>query len=162
MHCVSIFIEYTKISNFCWFFFFQFHNLTFCPCVGNVEVDSWPEFLLQPLHIWHNDTSRWATKYKLWVLPQLQFSTFGNFLKMWMLTLSLWKHQGWLSVLHFLSYCAILLSYQQMSLDWMDQLTHCPLDKMAAISQTTCSNAFSWMKIFEFQIKFLWNVFFGV
>ena len=33
-------------------------------------------------------------------------------------------------------------------------LTHLPLDKIAAIWQTTCSNAFSWMKILEFQKKF--------
>ena len=37
-------------------------------------------------------------------------------------------------------------------------LTHLPLNKMAAISQTTCLNAFSWMKIFELQIKFHWNM----
>ena len=41
-------------------------------------------------------------------------------------------------------------------------LTHLPLHKMAKISQTTWSNAFSWMKMFEFQIKFHWNVFLGV
>ena len=29
-------------------------------------------------------------------------------------------------------------------------LTHLPLDKMAAISQTTCLNTFSSMRIFEF------------
>ena len=37
-----------------------------------------------------------------------------------------------------------------------------PPDKIAAISQTTCSNAFSWMKIFEVQIKYHWNMFLGV
>ena len=41
-------------------------------------------------------------------------------------------------------------------------LTHLPLDKMAAISQTTYSSAFSWIKIFGFQIKFHWNMFFWV
>ena len=40
-------------------------------------------------------------------------------------------------------------------------LNHLPLDKMTAISQMTCSNAFSLMKISEFQIKFHWNVFPG-
>ena len=33
-------------------------------------------------------------------------------------------------------------------------LTHLPLDKMAAISQTTSSNAFPWMKCFVFRFKF--------
>ena len=32
-------------------------------------------------------------------------------------------------------------------------LTHLPLDKMAAIFQTTSSNAFSWMKMYEFRVK---------
>ena len=37
--------------------------------------------------------------------------------------------------------------------------THLPLDKMAAVSQTIFSDAFSWMKSFEFWIKFHWNLF---
>ena len=37
-------------------------------------------------------------------------------------------------------------------------LTHWGRDKMAAISQTSFSNAFSWMKSFEFQILFDWNM----
>ena len=40
-------------------------------------------------------------------------------------------------------------------------LTHLPRAKMAAISQTICSNAFSWMKLFEFQINFLSKIFLG-
>ena len=32
-------------------------------------------------------------------------------------------------------------------------------DKMAAISQTTFSNAFSWMKMYEFRLWFHWNLF---
>ena len=38
-------------------------------------------------------------------------------------------------------------------------LSHLPLDKMAAISQTTFSSAFSWMKSFIFRFKFYWNLF---
>ena len=33
-------------------------------------------------------------------------------------------------------------------------LTHWGRDKMAAVSQTMFSNAFSWMKMFEFRLKF--------
>ena len=33
-------------------------------------------------------------------------------------------------------------------------LTHWGRDKMAAISQTTYSNAFSWMKLYEFRLRF--------
>ena len=38
-------------------------------------------------------------------------------------------------------------------------LTHWGRDKMAAISQTTLSNAFSWMKLLEFRLKFHWSLF---
>ena len=41
-------------------------------------------------------------------------------------------------------------------------LTHGGWDKMAAISQTTVSKAFSWMKTFKFEIKFLWSLFLRV
>ena len=41
-------------------------------------------------------------------------------------------------------------------------LTHLPLDKMVAISQTIFSNAFSWMKMFVFWLKFHWSLFLRV
>ena len=39
------------------------------------------------------------------------------------------------------------------------RITHCGRDKMAAVSQTTLSKAFSWMKIREFWFKFHWSLF---
>ena len=44
---------------------------------------------------------------------------------------------------------------------YMD-LTHWDRDKMAAISQTMFSNAFSWMKMCEFCLRFDWNLFLRV
>ena len=41
-------------------------------------------------------------------------------------------------------------------------LIHLPLDKMSAISQTIFSNALSWMKMYEFQLKFHWSLFLKV
>ena len=41
-------------------------------------------------------------------------------------------------------------------------LTHLHLDKMAAIMQTTYSNAFSWMKNFDFLLKIHWSLFLRV
>ena len=38
-------------------------------------------------------------------------------------------------------------------------LTHWGRDKMATIFQTTFSNAFSWMKMFKFRLKFQWSMF---
>ena len=39
------------------------------------------------------------------------------------------------------------------------RLTHWGRDKMAAIFQTTFSNGFSWMKMYEFRLKFHWSLF---
>ena len=41
-------------------------------------------------------------------------------------------------------------------------LTHWDRDKMADISQTTFSNAFSWMKMNEFRLRYHWNLFLRV
>ena len=41
-------------------------------------------------------------------------------------------------------------------------LTHWGRDKMAAVSQTTHSNAFSWMKMLEFRLRFHWSLFLRV
>ena len=41
-------------------------------------------------------------------------------------------------------------------------LTHWGRDKMAAIFQTTFWNGFSWMKMYEFQVKFHWSLFLEV
>ena len=45
---------------------------------------------------------------------------------------------------------------------WMVWLTHWGRDKMAAVSQTTLSNAFSWMKMLEFRLRFHWSLFLRV
>ena len=41
------------------------------------------------------------------------------------------------------------------------RLTHWGRDKLAAASQTTFSNAFSWVKMYEFWLKFHWSLFLG-
>ena len=43
-----------------------------------------------------------------------------------------------------------------------DILSHWGWDKMAAISLTTFSNAFSWIKMYEFSLRFHWNLFLRV
>ena len=49
-----------------------------------------------------------------------------------------------------------------VSLHGLFNLTHWGRDKMDAISQTTFSIAFSWMKIFEYRLKLHWNLFLRV
>ena len=44
----------------------------------------------------------------------------------------------------------------------MSSLTHWGRDKMDAISQTTFSNAFCWMRMFEYRLKFHWSLFLRV
>ena len=43
-----------------------------------------------------------------------------------------------------------------------DGLTHWGRDKMDAIFQTTFSNGFSWMKMYELRLTFHWSLFLGV
>ena len=40
----------------------------------------------------------------------------------------------------------------------LECFTHWGRDKMDAISQTTFSSTFSWMKMFEFRLKFHWSL----
>ena len=49
-----------------------------------------------------------------------------------------------------------ITSYQQ---PWYWLLTHRGRDNMAAISQTTLSNAFSWMKMLQYRLNFHWSLF---
>ena len=50
---------------------------------------------------------------------------------------------------------------QTAGIQW-SVLAHWDRDKMDAISQTTFSSAFSWMKMFEFWLKINWNLFLRV
>ena len=45
---------------------------------------------------------------------------------------------------------------------YLMMLTHWSWDKMNTISQTTLSNAFSWMKMLEFRLRFHWSLFLRV
>ena len=47
-------------------------------------------------------------------------------------------------------------------LGWHRKLKHWDCDKMAAISLTTFSNAYSWMKMYEFRLRFHWSLFLKV
>ena len=49
--------------------------------------------------------------------------------------------------------------YMRYTLKYAHLLTHWGRYKMAAISQTIFSNAFSWMKIYEFRLRFHWSLF---
>ena len=54
-----------------------------------------------------------------------------------------------------------MLSQDHLSYHYIS-LTHWGRDKMAANLQTTLSKAFSWMKVFEFRLKFHWGLFLRV
>ena len=45
---------------------------------------------------------------------------------------------------------------------WWVRVAHWGRDKMAALFQTTFSNAFWWMKIYEFRLRFHWSLFLRV
>ena len=71
-------------------------------------------------------------------------------------------------VIFFIILCLILLIHmcvlhRQTGMILPHQwLTHWGRDKMDAISQTPFSNAFSWMKMFEYRLKFHWSLFLRV
>ena len=52
-----------------------------------------------------------------------------------------------------------LQGVMKQSVDSIMSLMPWGLDKFAAISQTTFSNPFSWMKIYEFHLRFDWSLF---
>ena len=55
--------------------------------------------------------------------------------------------------------CFIYIVYHNGYLLLMfDRLLHWGRDKMAAIFQTTFSNAFSWIKMYEFRLRFHWSL----
>ena len=56
-----------------------------------------------------------------------------------------------------LLWVTILIDYYA---SWLPlcHLTHWGRDKMAAFSQTTLSNAFSWMKMYKFRLRFHWSL----
>ena len=56
-------------------------------------------------------------------------------------------------------FCIALTSVELLPC-WL--LTHWGWDKMNAISQTTFWSAFSWMKMFDFRLKFHWSLFLRV
>ena len=53
-------------------------------------------------------------------------------------------------------------SHTAMVLCLVSLLTHWGRDKIDAILQTTFSNAISWMKMFEFRLRFHWSLFLRV
>ena len=63
----------------------------------------------------------------------------------------------------YIRYSVVFIIYAFVSLFLSGfLLTHWGRDKMAAIFQTIYSNAFSWMKSFEFWLKFHWSLFLRV
>ena len=63
----------------------------------------------------------------------------------------------YLSVVYMVGYLSTWVRFSHVS-----TLTYWGRYKMDAISQTTFSSAFSWMKMFEFRLKFHWSLFLRV
>ena len=67
------------------------------------------------------------------------------------------KFQG-LHISHGIHFLIIFENWSSLFLG-TQELRHWGQDKMAAIIQTTFSNAFSWMKIYEFRLRFQLTIF---
>ena len=57
--------------------------------------------------------------------------------------------------------CDVQFSQKSTMLGWC-VLTHWGRDQIDAISQTTFSNAFPWLKMFQFRFNFYWHLLLGV
>ena len=81
-------------------------------------------------------------------------------------SLSEWWYQRYLELLHFPGTWSIYIIVLGRFMWFIYQyhwycstLTHWGRGEMAAILQTTFSNAFLWMKMFKFRLKFHWSLF---
>ena len=66
-----------------------------------------------------------------------------------------WEQMNFSRIMYLQIAFSKLLPY----LPGASELTYWGRKKMAAICQTTFSNAFSWMRMYEFRLKFHWNLF---
>ena len=85
-------------------------------------------------------------------------STLFQVMTCWLMAPSNYLNKCWLFIkgARALGYSPQTISQVHMN------LTHWGWDKMDAISQTTFSSTFSWMKMFEFRLKFHWCLFLRV
>ena len=65
-------------------------------------------------------------------------------------------------LIFYIMYLKFMLQILLTHLPATDVLTHWGRDKIGAIFQTTFSNAFSWMKMYQYQLKFHWSLFLRV
>ena len=91
-------------------------------------------------------TILWAYNFFFHLLNACGFG-FGSFL-----TIFIYIYLGLSAILWHLQ--PLLIHYH-----WRHSINSFPLDKMAAISQTIFSDAFSWMKSFVLLLKFHWSLF---
>ena len=76
---------------------------------------------------------------------------------MWSTIIILWLVTFFNVISSYLVVCAL-----KILLSGFRGLTHSGRDKMVAIFQTTFSNSFSWMKMYQFRSKFHWSLFLRV
>ena len=84
-----------------------------------------------------------------------------NSLKIWIVMEKFWVRKPQLHILHSQTTLELTSPRRDMNRPHC-LLTHWGRDKMAAIFQTTLSNAFSWIRILEFWLRFHWSLFLRV
>ena len=105
-----------------------------------------------------------------WFMTQYYFITNANYLTIKFLSFNVWsiKHMLPLPVENLFVIVLLFRRYTIVNKYKMkvpvllfaeSALTHFGRDKMASISQTMFSNAFSWMKMCEFCLRLQWNLF---
>ena len=130
------------------FFYVCWRYIVFFSSLRNylIEKNIFEHFLKWLLSNWHELLNRAAASY-VWI-PFCLSCVFGK----------LYIHRF---ITEVITYKAIIWQHKWDNAECSTsyQLTHWGRDKMDAISQTTSSSAFSWMKMFEFRLKCQWSLF---
>ena len=133
----------------------QFTGSRWIPHTKASDAELWCFYLIcTRINGWNNgeagDLRRYRAHYDvivmdLWKLPEGSFTRSAHECDLWYL---------------YCDYTFKIIASLRGSFDYNGlKLTYwCP-DKMAAIFQKTFSNAFSWIKIYEFWLRFHWSLF---
>ena len=109
---------------------------------------TWSDSLIRPLdqgdRVWHPDLRKWLMTHPTLRCP----------LNRIMMMCLINDCVNWMKITACMASCSFISLQRPMNV-----LTHWGRDKMDAILQPTFSNAFSWMKMYQFRLRFHWSLF---
>ena len=131
-------------------------NWCFSPMTYGIEQDR-QLFLVRSRVEWQY-FDQWGVSLSLLLHPLLNTEKGSYVFKYKALQYGTWMLMYW-SLTNTSWFCWIVSSSATFNVTLWCFVTHLRRGKMVAIFQTTCSNAFSWMKMYEFRLRFHWSLF---